>query len=307
MAAPGIAPSLLFCRLSRPSSPGIPPQPFPTRCRGGEGTRGERRGRRSQCYDTAVCAAPSLPGGGYGDGAAYWSCRNDRGQKRRETNGKRLIHERTQRQTEKRPRCQPAPVQTATLEDGSVPAGDGQAPRRLPPTARRPRGTGRAAAQRRFPRTEPCGSAATAEGAGRCARGPFRPLSRRHCVITARPAGPRPGCPRRCLRLLRCGNSAQPAESGPAAREDGGRAVRVPQRCVQPARSRAGPGRGSRGSPGEGRAMAASAAGSAAASSAPDAARWRTLRSAQKPEPAVTSVGFHGTRRRGLPAAGGPE
>ena len=252
-------PELLLCRRSRPSSPGIPARAFPTRCRGGQGMRGEERGRRSRSDGTAVCAAPSLAGGGHGDGGGYRSCRNDRGHKRRATNVQHLIDGGTERPREKRPRSRPAPVLTAPPEDGSVPTGDG---RRLPLSARRPRATeprGSAAAIARPPLAESPRSAPPpprrhwpARGTGRARRaaaGSFgcaaAPSLRPH---RARPGRPRPGCRRRCR--------SPRARSASGAAGGGGRGRGGPRRGRARARARAAPLRA--GLPGERRARAAS-------------------------------------------------
>ncbi|XP_048783197.1 uncharacterized protein LOC125684800 [Lagopus muta] len=142
MAAHGIAPSLLVCRLSRPSSPGIPAISHAVPRRGGDAGGGTgpalavlRHGRLRRPVLTRRWAR-TRGGGAGGGGGCYRSCRNDRGQKRLETNGKRLIDERTERQTETRPRSKPAPVQTATAQDGSVPTREGRAS--APPSPERP-------------------------------------------------------------------------------------------------------------------------------------------------------------------------
>ena len=135
-------------------------------------------------------------------------------------------------------------------------------PRRLPPTARRPRGRrrGSGAAERRFPRTEPRGSSIPpapsaspwrrprvrsrhwrrararprllrsaigrcAERGGRSARGPFCPRARRHCDITARVPMAPARLPSRCLPS--CARSASGAS---AAAAGGGRGRGGPQR-----------------------------------------------------------------------------
>ena len=202
--------------------------------------RGEERGRRSRSDGTAVCAAPSLAGGGHGDGGGYRSCRNDRGHKRRATNVQHLIDGGTERPREKRPRSRPAPVLTAPPEDGSVPTGDG---RRLPLSARRPRATeprGSDAAIARPPLAESPRSAPPpprrhwpARGTGRARRaaaGSFgcaaAPSLRPH---RARPGRPRPGCRRRCR--------SPRARSASGAAGGGGRGRGGPRRGRARARS----------------------------------------------------------------------
>ena len=250
--------------------------------------RGEERGRRSRSDGTAVCAAPSLAGGGHGDGGGYRSCRNDRGQKRRATNVKHLIDERAERQTEKRPRSRPAPVLTAPSEDGSVPTGDGRAP--APPSPERPAsprygaGGGGDAGRRsaafpeaRSPAASPAPSPSRRPlGRGRHwrrARAQAPPPPRRHwpgrgtgrarraplgsfgCAVAlsvrhhrARRGMPRPGCPRQC--------PSPRARSVSGAAGGGGRGRGGPRRARARARARAAPLRA--GLPGERRARAAS-------------------------------------------------
>ena len=86
MAAPGIPPSL-FCRPSRPSSPGIPPNiSHAVLRRAGDAGGGTAPAVAVLRHGRLCC--PSFPSGGHGDGGVNWSCRNDRGQKRSKTNGK---------------------------------------------------------------------------------------------------------------------------------------------------------------------------------------------------------------------------